>query len=121
MQYQHEKLTYVELGSNALTLSKRFFSAVFDWQFSDYGPDYSAFDDQGLEGGLFQREEGAAPITGGALLIFYSHDLESTAAKITRHGGVICKAIFDFPGGRRFHFYEPGGNELAVWSDQPVV
>lgn len=117
MDHQHEKLNYVEFGSTTLEGSKSFFSAVFGWAFTDYGPEYSAFDQQGLEGGFFVSDRVASQETGSALLVFYSHDLESTLAKVESNGGEICKGVFDFPGGRRFHFKEPGGNEFAVWSD----
>ncbi|MBN0989476.1 VOC family protein [Amphritea pacifica] len=120
MDKQHEKLNYVEFGSTDLDGSKGFFSHVFGWRFTDYGPDYSAFDQQGLEGGFFTSDQTASQEKGSALLVFYSSDLEQTLAKVASHGGDICKEIFEFPGGRRFHFIEPGGNEFAVWSDQPA-
>uniref|UniRef100_UPI0026130FDC VOC family protein n=1 Tax=uncultured Amphritea sp. TaxID=981605 RepID=UPI0026130FDC len=109
---------YVEFGSTDLDASKQFFTQVFGWCFTDYGPDYSAFDQQGLEGGFFTSDQVASQEKGSALLVFYSSDLEQTQAKVERHSGEICKGIFDFPGGRRFHFKEPGGNEFAAWSDQ---
>ena len=117
MGHQHEKLNYVEFGSMNLAESKSFFSSVFDWAFTDYGPEYTAFDHQGLEGGFFVSDRVASQELGSALLVFYSHDLESTLLKVEINGGKICKDVFDFPGGRRFHFTEPGGNEFAVWSD----
>lgn len=117
MRHQHEKLDYVEFGSTNLEGTKTFFSSVFDWSFTDYGPEYAAFDYQGLEGGFFASEQVASQEKGSALLVFYSNDLEATLLKVEQAGGVVCKAVFDFPGGRRFHFQEPGGNEFAVWSD----
>ncbi len=117
---QHEKLDYVEFASRNLSASKAFFEKVFSWVFTDYGPDYSAFSQAGLEGGFYRCEDqGGIPDAshGSALLVFYSENLESTQGKVERFGGVIVKPIFSFPGGRRFQFKEPGGNELAVWSN----
>jgi Predicted enzyme related to lactoylglutathione lyase len=113
----HEKLNYVEFSANNLTATQQFFSTVFDWTFTHYGPEYTAFDYQGLEGGFYLGNASSSPERGGALLVFYSEDLRRTQVKIEAAGGVIVKAIFDFPGGRRFHFCEPSGNEFAVWSD----
>lgn len=117
MDKQQEKLNYVEFGSTDLEGSKQFFTAVFGWHFTDYGPDYCAFDQQGLEGGFYAADNVATQAAGSALLVFYSNDLEATRSKVDSLGGEISKEIFDFPGGRRFHFTEPGGNEFGVWSD----
>ncbi len=113
---QHEKLNYVEFGASDLEATKAFFLAVFGWEFTDYGPEYSSFSNQGLDGGFFQSELCGTPKTGGALLVFYSDNLKATMEKIERFGGLITQPIFEFPGGRRFHFTEPSGNEFAVWS-----
>ncbi len=91
---------------------------MFGWQFTDYGPEYTAFDKQGLEGGFYQSPLTASTNHGSALLVFYSGQLEQTQEKIETAGGEIIKPIFNFPGGRRFHFREPSGNEFAVWSDK---
>lgn len=114
---EHEKLNYVEFAANDLAATKAFFSAVFGWQFVDYGPDYTAFSNQGLDGGFYRAPLASQTVTGGALLVFYSDDLEATLAKVSAHAGKINKPIFSFPGGRRFHFIEPSGNEFAVWSE----
>lgn len=114
------KLNYVEFPAHNLTATKAFFSAAFNWSFTDYGPDYVAFSDQGLDGGFFRAELSSTTATGGALLVFYSADINATLAKIQRHGGTVVKPIFDFPGGCRFHFTEPSGNEFAVWSEGQV-
>jgi uncharacterized protein len=113
----HEKLNYVEFPSTNLPSTKLFFEQTFGWAFVDYGPDYAAFTGEGLDGGFFTAEHSSSTATGGALLVFYSASLERTLEKITANGGLIVRPIFTFPGGRRFHFAEPGGNELAVWSD----
>ncbi len=112
------KLNYVEFPAQDLAATKAFFSAAFNWSFVDYGPDYVAFSDQGLDGGFFRSEQSSTTATGGALLVFYSADIKATFAKIQQHGGTVIKPIFDFPGGCRFHFTEPSGNEFAVWSER---
>ncbi|HJS16416.1 MAG TPA: VOC family protein [Rheinheimera sp.] len=111
------KLNYVEFPAKDLTATKAFFNEAFDWSFVDYGPDYVAFSDQGLDGGFFRSEQCSTNATGGALLVFYSADIKATLAKVQQHGGIVIKDIFDFPGGCRFHFTEPSGNEFAVWSE----
>lgn len=114
---QHEKLNYVELAAKDLQSTKTFFSAVFGWQFVDYGPEYTAFSNEGLDGGFYQANHCSQVSHGGALLVFYSADLTGTLNKVQKHGGKIIRPIFQFPGGHRFHFIEPSGNEFAVWSD----
>lgn len=114
----HEMIDYVEFPSRDLALTKAFFSTVFGWEFTDYGPEYTAFANQGLNGGFFYSDKVASSEKGGALIIFYSEQLEQTLARIESAGGRIVKPIFSFPGGRRFHFADPTGNEYAVWSDK---
>lgn len=115
--HEHGKLNYIEFPAVDMQATKDFFSAVFDWSFEDYGPEYTAFTDEGLDGGFYQSEMKSSAENGAALVIFYSKDLESTQDKVAKAGGTISQQIFSFPGGRRFHFIEPSGNELAVWSD----
>ena len=106
------KLDYLELPSTGLPETKAFYSAAFGWSFQDYGPTYAAFD-QGLDGGFdADPERPTAPLP-----VLYATDLEGMASKVEAAGGIIDKPIFDFPGGRRFHFRDPSGNELAVWSE----
>lgn len=114
----HEKINYVEFPARDIPATKAFFSAVFAWTFEDYGDEYVAFAEAGIDGGFYQSDLVASSERGGVLVVFYSADLESTEAKVTRAGGVIIKPIFSFPGGRRFHFSDPNGNEFSVWSDQ---
>jgi predicted enzyme related to lactoylglutathione lyase len=114
---EHEKLNYVEFPAGDLAATKSFFETCFGWSFVDYGPDYAAFMDQGLHGGFFKSEKAGTVATGSALLVFYSDELENTLAKVEAAGGSILKPIFTFPGGRRFHFIEPSGNEFAVWGE----
>ena len=113
----HEKINYVELPAKDLPATKAFFQSVFGWSFVDYGPEYTAFSDQGLDGGFFQSDLASSSEKGAALIVFYSNQLEATLAKVEKAGGSIVRPIFSFPGGRRFHFTEPSGNEFAVWSE----
>lgn len=113
----HEKISYVEYPARDLEATKGFFQEAFGWTFEDYGPEYAAFSGQGLDGGFYRSELAARTVVGSALIVFYSRDLEETLAKVRAAGGGIVKPIFSFPGGRRFHFTEPSGNEFAVWSD----
>ncbi|MBV7297210.1 VOC family protein [Enterovibrio paralichthyis] len=115
---QHQKLNYVEFPARDLLSTKSFFTQAFGWNFTDYGPDYTAFSDEGLDGGFFRSEQHSTTDSGSALLVFYSEHLEQTETNIRQSGGEIIKPIFPFPGGRRFHFTEPSGNEFAVWSDK---
>jgi predicted enzyme related to lactoylglutathione lyase len=114
----HEKINYVEFPAKDINATKIFFTSAFGWTFTDYGPDYTAFENQGLDGGFYTSEQTATTKKGGALVVFYSNTLEETQAKIENAGGTIIQEIFSFPGGRRFHFADPNGNEYAAWSDQ---
>lgn len=106
------KLDYIELPGGDLPASKAFYGAAFGWTFTDYGPEYAAFD-EGMDGGLDAQADGVRT----PLPILFARDLEAMLAKVEAAGGVIVKPIFAFPGGRRFHFRDPAGNELAVWSE----
>ena len=112
---QDRRIDYVEFGARDIEKTKAFYHAVFGWTFSDYGPDYTSFHDGRLSGG-FTTERAAG--RGGPLVVLYAVDLEAMQAKIKAAGGSIVKDTFSFPGGRRFHFTDPSGNELAVWSDR---
>jgi len=114
---EHNKINYVEFPAKNMEATKAFFGSVFDWKFEDYGPEYCAFFNAGLDGGFFQSDLTVSTDNGSALIVFYSKELENTQAKIETAGGSIIKPIFSFPGGRRFHFADPNGNEYAVWSD----
>jgi hypothetical protein len=114
---QHEKINYVELPAKDLAGTKAFFESVFGWSFTDYGPEYTAFENQGLDGGFFQSDLASSTEKGAALIVFYSSQLEATLAKVEKAGGSILRPIYSFPGGRRFHFAEPSGNEFAVWGE----
>lgn len=106
------KLDYLELPSAAIGATKDFYSQAFGWRFVDYGPTYAAFD-EGLDGGFdADIEQSRAPLP-----VLYAHDLEAMQRKVEAAGGVIVRPIYAFPGGRRFHFTDPAGSELAVWSE----
>lgn len=111
------QINYVELPARDLAATQRFFSTVFNWVFTDHGPDYTAFSEAGLDGGFFRSDKAANTEAGSALVVLYSSQLEVTLEQVREAGGIIRQPIFNFPGGRRFHFIEPSGNEFAVWSD----
>lgn len=110
------KLNYVEFPAADIPATKHFFENAFDWTFEDFGADYSSFSDQGLSGGFYKSDLTSVASKGAALLVLLSEDLENTQSIVESAGGKISTPIFSFPGGRRFHFIEPSGNEFAVWS-----
>ncbi|MCB0644364.1 MAG: VOC family protein [Phaeodactylibacter sp.] len=112
---QNNHINYVEFRAHDLEQTKQFYHQAFGWTFIDYGPDYTAFEKPGLDGGFEKTTE---PIRNGALVILYHDNLEDALDNVVKAGGRISKTIFSFPGGRRFHFLDPSGNELAVWSDK---
>jgi len=114
---KHEKINYVEFPAKDLEIAKAFFTKAFGWSFVDYGPEYAAFTDEGLNGGFFKSDLNSSTDKGSALIVLYSNALETTQSKIEKAGGKIVKSIFSFPGGRRLHFTDPNGNEYAVWSE----
>ena len=117
---EHDRrIDYVEFGAKDLSAVKRFYTDAFGWRFTDYGPDYTSFADGRLMGG-FHRSDDASPGGAGALIVIFALDLAAAERAVTRAGGRVVKPIFSFPGGRRFHFADPAGNELAVWSDRPA-
>ena len=113
----NNKINYVEFPAKDIEATKTFFTSVFGWDFTDYGPEYTSFKDQGTNGGFYTSDGTSSTGTGGALIVLYSDTLEAVQERVEQAGGSILKPIFPFPGGRRFHFTEPSGNELAVWSD----
>lgn len=107
------KLDYLELPATEIASVKAFYGEAFGWKFQDYGPTYAAFE-EGLDGGF---DADAAERTQAPLPVLYATDLEAMLAKVEAAGGVIVKPAYAFPGGRRFHFRDPAGTELAVWSE----
>lgn len=112
---ENNKINYIEFKAKDLIKIKDFYGKAFGWTFTDYGPEYVAFSNSGLEGGFAQSDE---TITNGALVILYHENLEEIQVKVVEAGGTIVQEIFSFPGGRRFHFTDPSGNELGIWSDK---
>ena len=115
MKQQDNHINYIEFKAKDLEAVKTFYIKAFGWKFTDYGPDYTAFADSGLEGGFEKSDD---PIVNGALVVLYHANLEKIQETVLQSGGKLAKEIFSFPGGRRFHFLDPAGNELAIWSDQ---
>lgn len=114
MDRKNNHIDYVEFKANDLVAIKQFYQSVFGWNFMDYGPTYTAFTASGLQGGFEWTDQA---ILNGALIILYHDDLELIKAAVVAAKGQISKDIFAFPGGKRFHFIDPAGNELAVWSE----
>jgi len=115
---KYEKIDYLEFPSANLKTTKAFFSSVFGWIFTDYGPEYIAFSNSTVNGGFYKSALNSTTQNGSALVVFYSENLESTQLRIEKAGGRIIKPVFSFPGGSRFHFTDPTGNEFAIWSDK---
>ncbi len=111
----HHSINYIEFPAEDLEAVKDFYTKAFGWKFTDYGPEYIAFNDGVLDGGF---TKGTVSGEAGPLVILYSNDLEKSLAAVEACGGTIVKPIFDFPGGRRFHFADPAGNQLAIWSQK---
>ncbi len=111
----NHRIDYIEFSATDIAAVKQFYTAVFGWKFTDYGPDYTSFEDGRISGGFAK----APSVSGnGVLVVIYASELEKTKDAVVRNGGKITKPPFDFPGGRRFHFTDPNGNELAVWSEK---
>lgn len=108
-------INYVEFKATDLGAIKQFYTTVFGWEFTDYGPSYISFDDKksGIAGGFEFSDE---PIVNSALIVIHHDQLEIVQDKIETAGGIINIPIFSFPGGKRFQFIDPSGNELAVWT-----
>jgi len=111
---KHHTLNYIEFTAGNLDEIKQFYSNCFGWKFTDYGPDYVAFNDGSLDGGFAKGKV----TKGGPLVILYSKDLKKSLQTVTKNGATISKEIYSFPGGKRFQFIDPAGNELAIWSEK---
>ncbi len=108
-------INYIELYTNNIQATKSFYADAFGWEFTDYGPNYVAFTNAGIEGGFEYTDQ---KIVNGALVILHHNNLEEIRAKVIESGSEISVDIFSFPGGRRFQFLDPSGNELAVWTQE---
>jgi len=113
-QHVHHGIDYIEFSVTDMAAAQHFYAAAFGWEFNDYGPDYAGIQKEGGEAGGLRLE--AEVTTGGPLVILYSEDLEHTLAQVRAAGGRIVVEPIEFPGGRRFQFLDPSGNELAVWA-----
>ena len=113
-----QKVDYIEFPARDFDAVQAFYEKAFGWKFTDYGPDYRAFNDGKIDGGFYKSENRSSTENGAALIILYAVDLEQTKETVISSDGKILKDIFSFPGGRRFHFTDPNGNELAVRSDK---
>lgn len=113
-----QKINYLELFARDFDAIQSFYEKAFGWKFTDYGPEYRAFSDGVMEGGFQRGNRRSTTEAGGVLIILYAGNLEATRDRVLASGGTLVKDIFSFPGGRRFHFADPNGNELAVWSDR---
>ncbi len=108
-------ISYIEMPSSDLAATKQFYGQVFGWVFKDYGPAYCTVTNADVNGGFYHSEQAMQTANGAALVVLYADDLAAVQEKITAAGGHIVVETFGFPGGRRFHFTDPCGNELAVW------
>lgn len=111
-------INYIEFPANDLAAIKTFYSKAFNWQFTDYGPEYVAFENAGIAGGFYFAQLQANADKGSALVVLHTADLEACLATVVACGGTIKTDIFSFPGGRRFHFLDPCQNELSVWTTE---
>lgn len=121
-QQEHNlQMDYIEFPATNIDATKRFYSQVFGWQFQDWGPDYTSFHDGRLGGGFNAESQSSGAdgnaTTRGVLVVIYATSLDEIYRKVKDAGGKIVRETFDFPGGKRFHFADPNGNELAVWSE----
>jgi uncharacterized protein len=110
------KIDYIEFPSADIQATRTFFEKLLGWKFEDYGPDYTSFQDGRIAGGFWHSAKCAGVAEGGVLVVLYHPRLEEIQKQVLALGGKITREIFSFPGGRRLHFREPGGNELAIWS-----
>jgi uncharacterized protein len=111
------QIDYIEFQAADLAATRKFFEQLFGWKFTDYGPDYTSFTDGRISGGFSRAERHSRIESGGVLVVFYHPRLEEVRQRVIDLGGRITADIFSFPGGRRFHFMEPSGNECAIWSE----
>lgn len=113
---KHHQINYCEFAATDLAATESFFNKLFNWVFTHYGEEYMDCEDGGLMVGFYRAELKTTQESGGAMLTFYSDDLEKSFDEVITAGATITKEIFSFPGGQRFQFAEPSGNEFAIWS-----
>ncbi|MDH3975051.1 MAG: VOC family protein [Deltaproteobacteria bacterium] len=117
---ENEKISYIEFPTKDIESTKKFFSTVFGWSFSDYGDEYSVVANAGVNAGFFKSEQNSSVANGSVLIVIYCKELKKTQQKVEQAGGSIVKPTFEFPGGCRFHFTDPNGNEYGVWSEKDI-
>ncbi|MCH7975808.1 MAG: VOC family protein [Bacteroidetes bacterium] len=110
-------INYIEIPATDMA-GTEFFSELFGWEVQDYGPDYCSFNDGKLDGGFFKSDKVVSTEAGSVLIVSYRDDLEKAVSEVEAACGEIVKPIFSFPGGRRFHFTDPSGNQFAIWSEK---
>lgn len=116
---EHDRrIDYIEFSATDIAATKLFYAEAFGWHFTDYGPDYTSFEDGRLSGGFHKAEAAGVAPPGGVLVVLFALDLGAAETRVREAGGTIVKPRYSFPGGHRFHFTDPTGNELAVWSDR---
>jgi predicted enzyme related to lactoylglutathione lyase len=118
MTNTHHTFDYIELAASDLSAATAFYGSAFGWQFNDYGPEYAgikASSGDGEVGGINGTAD-SEPGRGGPLVMLYSEDLDASVDAVTAAGGAVTSGPYEFPGGRRFHFTDPSGNELGVWA-----
>ncbi len=116
MKNKNNSINYIELPMVKNAETKRFYGQVFGWEFTDWGPNYISFSGAGIDGG-FNGEDDAVISKPGVLVVLYANDLATKLEEVTKAGGDIIKPTYEFPGGKRFHFIDPNGTELAIWSE----
>jgi hypothetical protein len=116
MTHIHHAIDYVEIAARDLPAAKAFYTAAFGWEFNDYGPDYAGIRSASGDGEVGGINPAGDAGPGGPLVLLYSDDLDATAAAVESAGGTVTNGPYEFPGGRRFHFTDPSGNELGVWA-----
>lgn len=113
-----DRIDYIEIPARDPRKAWDFFTALFGWAFEDYGADYCSFNDGRMSGGFYRSESVVAVSDGAPLIVFYQADLDEGSRKVEELGGTVTRDIYSFPGGHRFHFTDPNGNEYASWSDK---
>ncbi len=116
MSNKNNSINYIEFPMVNNAETKKFYTQVFGWEFTDWGPDYIGFSGANIDGG-FNGVGDAEVSSSGVLVVLYASDLDQKLADVKKAGGEIIKPVFEFPGGKRFHFHDPNGNQLAVWSE----
>ena len=115
MSRAENRVDYIEIPTTDIGKAKAFFAELMGWEFQDWGPEYASFNDGRLDGGLRYSDEPAP--ASGVLVVFFSNDIERDRDRVVALGGSISQDIFEFPGGRRFHFLDTTGNEYAIWAE----